>query len=439
MKYILLFLFHLGATLFLHAQVPTFTQDIAPIIHKNCTPCHKPGEAAPFSLISFEDLSKRASFVKKVVESRYMPPWKPNNKYVHFANDRSLSAGDIKKIVEWVDGNAPEGPKMITKKGPELIEGTSYSRSPDLSLKQAISYIVPGDNLERFIVYKIPFEIPDSANVEAIEFFSNNKKLIHHANFAIHPVPEPIDIKSAAAMINLTEQDRRLYDQYMPFKKRMTYYGGWIPGTSVENYPQGIGWVMPKRGVILLTVHYGPTPKDADVISGVNFFFTKQPIQRVVQAISLGSAGIGEQDILPRFTFIPPNKVSRFTLKVANRTEDRSVLFLWPHMHLLGKEFKTYAVTPDFDTIPLVHIPQWDFRWQEIYRVKNLIKLPKGSIINIEGDYDNTSDNPFNPNNPPEAVYSWGDMKTNEEMMTLIMIFLPYKDGDEKMDLIFKK
>jgi hypothetical protein len=108
-------------------------------------------------------------------------------------------------------------------------------------------------------------------------------------------------------------------------------------------------------------------------------------------------------------------------------------------MHLLGKTFTSYAVTPAGDTIPLVRIPEWDFRWQEIYRVQNLIRIPKGSIIHIEGDYDNTSNNPFNPNSPPQGIFSWGDMKTNEEMLTMVMVFLPYQPGDEKKGLIIKK
>jgi hypothetical protein len=188
-----------------------------------------------------------------------------------------------------------------------------------------------------------------------------------------------------------------------------------------------------------LTVHYAPSAKEEESISGVNFFFTKKDIKRKVKVISFGSGGIGEQEIQPRFTFIPPNKVSHFTLKVQNPSEDQSIMYIWPHMHLIGKEFKAFAITPQEDTIPLVHIPQWDFRWQEIYRLKSLVRIPKGSIIQIEGDYDNTSNNPFNPNNPPEAVYSWGDMKTNQEMMTMLMVFLPYKEGDEKLDLQFKK
>ncbi|RYY21201.1 MAG: cytochrome c [Chitinophagaceae bacterium] len=423
----------------LFAQSPTFHKEVSAIIQKRCTPCHKPGEAAPFSLISYSDVSKRATFIKDVVNTGFMPPWRPDNSYVHFANDRSLSKEEINIISKWVDAGAPEGKataKATTDK--PLLAGTSYYRKPDLSLKPA-KFLVKGDNLERFIVYKIPFELPDSANVEAIEFFSSDKKLIHHSNFAVHPVDTSIDINRAPEYINLTEQSRILYNQYMPFKKSMTYYGGWIPGTSFENYPEGIGWVMPKRGVILLTVHYGPGVKDVEIENGVNFFFTKEDIKRKVKVISIGSGGVGEDRIQPRFTFIPANKISRFNLRVDNRSETLSVLYLWPHMHLLGKTFKSYAVSPDYDTIPLVHIPSWDFRWQEIYRLQNLVKIPQNSTIHLECDYDNTAQNPFNPNSPPEGVYSWGDMKTNEEMMTMVIVYLPYMDGDEKKDLIFKK
>ena len=113
--------------------------------------------------------------------------------------------------------------------------------------------------LERFVIFKIPFELPDSANVEAVEFFSNNKKLVHHANYAVHAVPDTsIDIQRTAAYINLTEDDRQKFDQYQPYRKTITYYGGWIPGTTFESYPKDIGWVLPRRGVILLTVHFAP-------------------------------------------------------------------------------------------------------------------------------------------------------------------------------------
>ncbi|HUQ96932.1 MAG TPA: hypothetical protein VM010_04640 [Chitinophagaceae bacterium] len=419
---------------FTHIQAQTFNNDVAPIIQAKCAYCHKPGEAAPFTLLTYEDIAKRATFIKKVVESRYMPPWKADDNYVSFAHNRSLSNNEIKTISDWVKAGVPKGKgeaKKIT-----VLEGTAYDRKPDLSLKVKEPYTVPGDNYERFIVYKIPFELPDSANVQAVEFFSNDKKIVHHANFAVHAVLDTsINIYNTADMLNLTEDDRRKYDQYLPYKKTMTYYGGWIPGSSPQSFPKGFGWVLPKRGVILLTIHYSPLAKPEESISGVNLFFTKAPIARKIKVISFGSGGIGEKSISPRFHYIPANKVSNYTLEIVNPAESEAVFYVWPHMHLIGKTFKSYAVSPTGDTIRLVHIPDWDFRWQEVYKLKKPAILPKGSKLVIEASYDNTAENPFNPNTPPRQIISGGDMKSDEEMMTLLLIYVPYQPGDETIEL----
>jgi len=417
-----------------NAQEPTWYKDIAPIVLSNCAPCHQPGEAAPFSLLTYEDAAKRASFIKKVVQTRYMPPWRPDKRYSHFANERGLTDAQIALISRWVDDHTPAGKASDAPAVKPPERGTLFGRKPDLVLT-ADSFHLPGDNGERFVLFKIPFELKDSANVEAIEFFCSNKKLIHHANYAIQDVPDPsIDIYKTAPYVNATDDDRTKVDQYMPYRKIMPYYGGWIPGTSYEYFPKEFGWVMPRRGVILLTVHYAPSATDETSICGVNLFFKKTPITRIMKVVSFGSGGIGEGQIEPIF-YIKAGTVQTFHLEVTNQTADQSLLYVWPHMHLLGKEYKAYITSPTGDTTNLVHIPDWDFRWQEIYRFPHPVKVIKGSVIHIEGTYDNTADNPANPNNPPKNVFSMGDMKTTDEMMTLMMGFLPYKEGDEKIDL----
>lgn len=422
---------------YLIAQQYTYTTDIEPIITQNCTPCHKPGEAGPFTLTSYQDVAKRAKFIKEVIQSGYMPPWKADNEYVHFANDRSLSETDKNKIISWIDNGAPQGnPSKAAEKSKEaLILGTVYHRKPDLTLKMEENFTVIGGNIEQFVIFKLPFELSDSFNIEAIEFVANNKKLVHHVNYAIHAVPdERIDIQRTDKMINLTFDDRRKFDQYQPYRKTITYYGGWIPGARYEAYPGDFGWVLPKRGVILMTVHFSPIAVDEVFKGGVNLFFKKTPVKRPVKVVSFGSGGIGERQIEPIF-YIKANEKQKFTLEVTNPSEDQSILHVWPHMHLIGKSFKAYAIAPGGDTIRLVHIPDWDFRWQEIYQFKSPVKIPKGSIVRLECEYDNTADNPFNPNSPPKNIFSMGDMKTTDEMMTLMMIFAPYKPGDEKLKL----
>lgn len=416
------------------AQKFTFYQDVQPIIHAHCAGCHRPGEAAPFNLITYNDISKRSDFIKKVTTNGYMPPWYANDHYTDFTNKRQLTEAQIQTIGSWIDDGMPKG-KVNLEAETKLLErteaGTAYHRKPDLTLKMAQAYLQKGDGEERFMVFKIPFELPAEANVEAVEFTSNNKKIIHHANYAVHPVEDPgIDIHTTVSQINLGTDEKYNYDQWLPYKKKMVYYGGWIPGSSYESYPAGVGWKMPKRGVILLTIHFGPAGKDAESIDGVNFFFKSEPIQRTVKVISLGSGGIGQKDIDPPLMIFANDK-STHHLQVTNRNEDISLLYVWPHMHQIGAEFKAYATTPT-DTIPLVHIPKWDFRWQELYRYRRPVVLRRGSVINIDGTYDNTAENPANPFNPPKLILSTGDMRSDQEMLTLLLVYVPYQDDDEK-------
>jgi hypothetical protein len=418
----------------LAAQTPNFINDVAPIIHTKCTPCHRPNEAAPFSLITYEDVSKRAGFIKKVISSGYMPPWKAHPDYVQYGNDRSLSDIEKSTIIKWVDNNAPKGTGTIKNiENLTAVRGlTSYHRKPDTTLKMSSAMTLADDNVDRFIIYKIPFSFKDSINVEAIEFFTNNKKLVHHANYSIHAVPDQVPLQTGPAYLDLTVDNPAASEQWKPLKTSINYYGGWIPGATHESYPKGMGWVMPKRGVIFLTMHIAPLAKKEEIIAGVNLFFTKNTIDRTVKVISFGSGGIGENQISPPLRLYA-NRVQNFSLTLANPGEDFSVLYVWPHMHLLGKEFKAYAISPKGDTIRLAHIPEWDFRWQEIYRFKKLVRIPQGSRLYIKATYDNTTNNPFNPFKPPQMIFSSANMETTNEMLTMMMVFLPYRKGDEDL------
>ncbi|WP_420152012.1 c-type cytochrome [Siphonobacter sp.] len=418
------------------AQKATFYRDVQPLIHTNCAVCHRPGEAAPFSLISYEDVSKRSKFIRKVINSGYMPPWRADDHYVDFANKRSLTPEQIKTITDWIDNDMPKG-KVNTEAETALQKrtqaGTAYHRVPDLTLSMPKPFLQKGDGVERFMVFKIPFELAEAMNVEALEFTSSNKKVIHHANFAIHPVEDPaISLTQSIDQVDLNSGDSWRYQEWMPYKKKMTYYGGWIPGASPESYPKGMGWVMPKRGVVLLTVHFAPTGKDEETVSGVNFFFKKEPIRRTVNVISLGSGGIGEKEITPPL-FLFGGDVKTCSLKVAYRNKPITLLYAWPHMHQIGKEFTAYATKAEGDTLPLVHIPQWDFRWQELYRYKKPVIVPTGSTVHVIGKYDNTDENPMNPFKPAKLITSDGNMRSDQEMMTLILVYITYEPGDENL------
>lgn len=420
------------------------------IFISKCAVCHRPGEAAPFALLTYDDVAKRASFIKKVISSNYMPPWRADTHYREFANDRRLTDSEKGLLLHWIDAGAPKG-VGVKGKGEEgagarkggvgedkedhpvagrqmLLAQTAFSRAPDLQLRIDSPFLVPGDNAERFVVFKLPYEIPEGENVEAIEFYCNNKKVIHHINYGFYDVPDTsLHIFKGSKFID-GDLPGAAIKEYDPFKKNFVYYTGWVPGASIESYPAGFGWPLPRRGVILLTAHFAAQGADERPILGVNLFLSKKPVQRSIRIIAMGSGGIGENAIDPPL-MIRAGHVDTFRLKVRTK-KDQTLLYIWPHMHYIGKEFTAFAVTSSGDTIPLVHIPNWDFRWQEMYRLKHPVKIPAGSDVNMVGVYDNTADNPANPNSPPRMIFSTGNMISTQEMLTLVLIYVNSEAGD---------
>lgn len=417
--------------LILNTALAQTYDDVKSIFLAKCASCHNSkSKETPFSLESYKDIKARLSTIKIAVETNFMPPWLADAHFSDFANNRSLTSIEKQKILDWVKEGGKEGNSKATK---NITYSKLQQRSPDLSLKINKPFVVKGNNKERFILFKVPFNLADSKNIDAVEFYSNNKKIVHHVNYMFCSVADnKIQIDQAPFYVDDSNNENGNYDAYETFKQNTVFYTGWIPGASMEKYPNDFGWVLPKRGVIIFTVHYSAIAASENSVIGVNLYFRKTPPKREVRFISLGSGGIGQEQIQPNF-IVPPNKLSTFFLEIKT-PDDQSIIALWPHMHYLGSKFASYAVTPAKDTINLIHIPKWNFNWQEMYRFKRPVKIPAGSSIFIAGEYDNTSNNPLNPNSPPAYVYSTGNMASNQEMLTLLLMYVSYKDGDENID-----
>jgi hypothetical protein len=222
-------------------------------------------------------------------------------------------------------------------------------------------------------------------------------------------------------------------DGSYPFLLRSV--ANYLPGgISAVVYPEGIGgWILKDRGAFLMRdVHYGPTPIDVWDDSYFNVFFMDAPPERPTLETQMGTLGISE--IVPPL-LIPPNEVQTFTTSTVVE-EDISLLTITPHMHLLGKSYEAYAETPSGETIPLIRIPEWNFRWQYFYTFPKIVKIPAGSRITAIGVFDNTENNPNNPFSPPQEIIGTnGSMRSTDEMFQLIMTFLPYEPGDENISL----
>jgi hypothetical protein len=291
----------------------------------------------------------------------------------------------------------------------------------------------------------VPYELPRDTFVRAIEIIPGNRKLTHHINAHLvqyeagaknkQRKTRPVDTEQfskaeAYKMLDLPNDD----GSYPLLTPSVSNY---LPGVISSMYPEGIGgYRVKKQGVLLLdNMHYGPSAKDTFDCTTFNFFFSDKPPARPVREMILGTSGVAP--VVPPLV-IEPGKVSTFTTRYT-LPEDLSLVTINPHMHLLGISFLAYAITPSGDTIPMIRIPRWDFRWQYFYTFRKMMPLVRGTTIVVEGTYDNTENNPLNPNHPPRVVSEReGSMRTTDEMFQLIISYTPSRPGDEKISLELK-
>jgi hypothetical protein len=421
----------------------TFNEHIAHVIHKNCTPCHRPGESGPFPLITYKDVRKKAKTVVEVTQSGLMPPWPADPTYRDFVGERFLSEQEKTMIKTWVENGSPEGEAALFPEPPHYPEGSMLGK-PDLVITMDKTVKIPGNNRDNFLVVKVPYELDKDTFVRAFEFVPGNRKLAHHVNG--HLVQYDDDKKSnvfvgprivnreEAGTLEACYQFLKLLNDDGSYPTLTPSAFNFLPGMESQLFPEQIGgFVMKKKGAILMRdIHYGPSPINDTDRSYVNVFFAPHPPVRPFMETQLGTLGIS--DIIPPLV-LPPDTVMKFVTRAVIQS-DISMVMVNPHMHLLGKSFLSYAITPVGDTIPIVRINEWDFRWQYAYTFKKLLKIPRGSVIVAEGVFDNTVNNPNNPFIPPKLVSGIdGSMKTTDEMFQLILTFLPYEVGDEDISL----
>ena len=420
-----------------------FAEDISPLIYKNCTPCHRPGEAGPFSLITYQDVKRNANKIKFAVTTRYMPPWPADPSYSHFIGERVLTQQQIERIKKWIENKMPPGDttKIVV---PEFHQGSFFGR-PDLVVKFQEPVFLKGTGEDHFLTVKLPFELPKDTFVRLIEFVPGKRKLIHHVNghtisfneqkktnvfSGVNVLPDMLDNFEVAFHEMHLDNDDGSYPVLTP---GTVYY---LPGYTPPVYPENVGgYYLKRKGAFLLkNIHYGPASADTYDSSYINVFFRSTPPKRPVREIQLGTFGLSR--IEPEFT-IPANEIKTFHTHW-RVPKDLSLLSVNPHMHLLGKNFIAYVITPDGDTLPIIKIQKWDFRWQYYYTFKKMIKIPAGSEIHAYATFDNTRNNLFNPFSSPRTFFERKgkeSMKTTEEMFQLILTVAPYLPGDEVIQL----
>ena len=373
----------------------TFNRDIAPILFKNCASCHRPGEVAPFSLLTYKDAAKRAKQIAAVTKSRYMPPWKPELGYGEFHDARRLSDEDLARLTRWAETGAVEGNPADLPAAPQFTDGWQLGQ-PDLVLKMPQAYTIKADGPDIYQVFVIPIDIPADKFVSGFEFRPGNRRVVHHSLIFL-------DSNGEARRRDEADPDvgYRSFGGigFLPTGS----IGGWAPGAFPRFLPEGIVKVIKKGSDLVLQMHYHPSGKSETDQSTIGIYFSKSSSKKLMVNIPL----------VQRNLKIPAGEQRYKVTASLTMPIDLQAIGITPHMHLLGREMKVTAYLPDGTVLPMIWIKDWNFNWQDQYLYDKPLRLPKETRLELEAYYDNSADNPRNPSTPPRTV-TWGEQTTDE-------------------------
>ena len=389
----------------------TFTKDVAPIIFQNCAVCHRPGEVAPMSFLSYKEVRPWAKSIRETVVTRQMPPWYADPNHGEFINDRRLTQKQIDTIVAWVEGGAKEGnPKDLPQAPKFNDEGWSIGK-PDVVLSMTEEFSVPTDGEIPYKYYAVPTNFTEDKYVQSVEIKRGAPSVVHHVIVSVRepgqgPLPPAGEIRLDQRRVN-PEAARDPQRDRENARRGTNPDGmliGWAPGMSPTQLRPGHAKLVKKGSVLIFQMHYTTNGVAAKDRTSVGLIFAKEPVEKRYII-----TGPGARDLV-----IPagdPSYESRssFTFK-----EDSHIWGFMPHMHVRGKDFKYTLVLPDGSSKVLLNVPKYDFNWQLNYWLKAPVAAPKGSRLECVAHHDNSVNNKYNPD-PTKTVY-WGD-QTWEEMM----------------------
>ena len=426
------------------ARAVTFNE-IAPILFDNCASCHRPideppqpdprlvrrspeseggtsgpvppkpsAEAdpicvagAPFSVLDYEPVRRYARAIAAAVERRSMPPWLPEPGHGVFAGERRLSDDQIALIKKWVDSGAPQGNPAEVPKPPTFSGGWQLG-TPDLVLTLPEPYVLQAGSRDVFRNFVIPVPITARRYVRAVEFRADRPQVLHHADLAI-------DLGRVSRVLDRAEpgpgfgtmDGGQVYNVY-----------GWSPGKVPVMEAADNAWTLEPGTDFVLLLHMIAGATNETVQPSIGLFFSDTPPTRTPISVKLEAQGIaipaGEPNYVVEDSYVLP--------------VDVDAVSIYPHAHYIGKEMRGTATLPDGSLKDLLWIRRWDFRWQDRYRYKSPVFLPRGTRLSMRFTYDNSAANPNNRNHPPERVRS--GPRSTDEMGQLWIEVVPRRAED---------
>jgi len=391
----------------------TFNGQIAPIIYQNCSPCHRPGEAAPFSLLSYQEVARKGKTIGKATTQRVMPPWKAEPASYPYRDERRLTDKQIALIQEWVKQGMPEG-KDTKQPAPPKFASDWQLGQPNLIVEMPAGFHVPADGPDIYRNIPVPLGLTEEKWITAIDMKPSARAVVHHvlyfadSNGRIHERPQQGTEPGFSGM--------RAGGASIPL-------GGWAVGAQPHFLPDGLALRVPKGSDLVVQYHFHPTGKPELEKSVIGLYFAKKPPERTLVRIQLPPhyslfSGLdipaGEKDFVIRDSYVLPEAID--TVGVG------------AHAHYLATQLKMTATLPGGEMKTLLLIKDWDFAWQDRYYFKDYVALPKGTKLEAEIHWDNSADNPHNPSDPPVRV-TWGE-ESKDEMGSVSLIAVPHEESD---------
>jgi mono/diheme cytochrome c family protein len=389
------------------ASAPTFNKDIAPILLTNCANCHRPGEVAPFSLLTYRDAAKRAALIAGAVGARFMPPWKAEPGYGDFAGERRLTDAQIALIQEWAKAGTPEGDPNLKPAPPKFVDGWQGGQ-PDQLLTMPAKYSLPADGPDQYRCFVLPTGLDHDVYIAGTEFRPGNRRIVHHAL---------VFLDASGQARKLAASGDGSYPCFGgPGFPAAGLIGGWAPGFTPPSRDPELSLPLRKGMDVVIQIHYHLSGKPEQDQSSFGLSFSGPPTK-------------GRTSILlfDHHLDIPAGDAHYVAKASLTLPRDVQLAGITPHAHYLCKDMKVTATLPDGSTKPLIWIKDWDFNWQNAYRYKAPMALPKGTRIDLEYTYDNSENNPHNLAHPPVRVH-WGEQTTDEMALVFLTVVLPTRD-----------
>jgi Copper type II ascorbate-dependent monooxygenase, C-terminal domain len=396
------------------ATVPTFSKDVAPILFKHCASCHRAGEIAPMSLLTYEEARPWARAIAKEVGERNMPPWHADAPAGTFHNERILTDAERQTLVDWVNGGAPKGNTSDLPPAPSFAEGWSIGK-PDVVLEMQEDFPIPASGTVEYEWLYIPTNFTEPKWVKAIEIRPGNREAVHHV--LVYYRAKPDVTRPSVARPNQKNQatprrrtpgqrPQRADLKEVPQRLLATY----APGTNPQIAPDGAAFRLEPGGILELQMHYTTNGEATTDRTKIGMVLANEPSPREVRATHFFNgvftlpAGAADVAVSTDLEFL----------------QDATVWGVFPHTHLRGKKWDYKLMLPNGETRTILSVPRYDFNWQTYYMFKEPLQVPKGARIVSTAWYDNSAANKNNPD--PKIDVTWGDQTWEEMQYTGILV-----------------